>query len=83
MASADETKSLDPRSYTCGVCLEQIEDPRLLDCLHSFCRGCVDQLVLASSSTDERRVAGVRFVARCVEAFVRYRWKEQKVLSKT
>ena len=54
MASSDETKSLDPRSSTCGVCLEQIEDPRLLDCLHSFCRRCVDQLVLASSSTDER-----------------------------
>ena len=54
MASADETKSLDPRSSTCGVCREQIEDPRLLDCLHSFCRRCVDQLVLTSSSPDER-----------------------------
>ena len=50
MASAEETKSLDPRSGTCGVCLEKITDPRLLDCLHSFCRRCVDQLVLASST---------------------------------
>ena len=56
MASAegmDQLQTLDARSSTCGVCLGSINDPRLLDCLHSFCRGCIDRLALTSSSAEK------------------------------
>ncbi|KAA8491812.1 RING finger protein nhl-1 [Porphyridium purpureum] len=33
---------------TCGICLDQLSDPRFLPCLHSFCYECV--CALASSS---------------------------------
>ena len=55
MASADQTASLDSRSSKCGICLEEIKDPRLLSCLHSFCRKCINQLMLTSSSSQDDR----------------------------
>ena len=56
MASAegmDQPQTLDARSSTCVVCLGSINDPRLLDCLHSFCRGCINRLALTSSSAEK------------------------------
>ena len=26
---------------TCSVCLEQLKDPKVLPCLHSFCHKCI------------------------------------------
>ena len=31
---------------SCGVCLHDLTDARLLPCLHSFCRPCLDQLAV-------------------------------------
>ena len=67
MATADPpTAALDLEacSSKCVVCLDNIKDPRLLNCLHSFCRRCVDQLVLANSSVDGSTSGGQRSV-RC------------------
>ncbi|XP_064387342.1 E3 ubiquitin-protein ligase TRIM71-like [Halichondria panicea] len=30
-------------SATCGICLELYQDPRMLNCLHSFCKKCLEK----------------------------------------
>ncbi len=30
---------------SCAVCLNRFEDPRMLDCRHSFCRRCLEDVV--------------------------------------
>ena len=30
--------------FTCSVCLEQLKDPKVLPCLHSFCHDCIVKL---------------------------------------
>ena len=54
----NQTASLDSRSSKCGICLEQIKDPRLLNCLHSFCRNCINQLMLTRSSSSDDSAEG-------------------------
>ena len=69
MASADQPACLESRSSKCGICLEQIKDPRLLSCLHSFCQKCTNQLMLTSSSSPddsaERSDGAHRRTVRC------------------
>ena len=38
-------------SYTCPVCLDNLVDTRLLPCLHSVCKTCVDKMLV--TATDE------------------------------
>ena len=38
---------------TCPVCLEDYKDPRALQCLHTFCRGCLEGLAERVSPEDE------------------------------
>ena len=64
MATAEPTATQEACSSKCSVCLDNIKDPRLLECLHSFCRRCVDQLVLANSSVDGS-TSGARRSVRC------------------
>lgn len=40
----DKTRSSDP-SLKCGVCRQNYDRPKLLYCLHSFCKNCVESLV--------------------------------------
>lgn len=35
---------------TCAVCLNNLKDPKLLPCLHSFCKGCLEGLVRQTTS---------------------------------
>ena len=64
MATAEPTEVMESRfsERTCDMCLKRIKDPRLLNCLHSFCRGCVDMQVLTNFSVDETSHKGGRFV---------------------
>jgi hypothetical protein len=32
-----------PSDATCGICLETVIDPYVLDCEHTFCRGCIKE----------------------------------------
>ena len=34
---------------TCPVCLEDYKDPKVLECLHVYCTGCLEKLLLRSS----------------------------------
>ena len=36
----------------CPVCFEQFADPRILPCLHSFCRACLDDVLQANAGKD-------------------------------
>ena len=29
----------------CAICLDQYKEPKVLSCLHSYCRGCLEKLV--------------------------------------
>ncbi|XP_048590259.1 tripartite motif-containing protein 45 isoform X3 [Nematostella vectensis] len=40
-----ETKPKDVSDVTCSLCLEQYQDPRVLACLHTYCRHCLESLV--------------------------------------
>ena len=57
MATPGKPNSSESNSSTCKVCQEQFEDPRLLACLHSFCRKCLVELWYNSSecTSDGRR----------------------------
>ena len=35
---------------TCSVCLEQLQDPKVLPCLHSFCHKCIVNLAKKAKS---------------------------------
>ena len=30
---------------TCAVCMEQFKEPKVLPCLHTYCKGCLVKLV--------------------------------------
>ena len=37
---------------TCSVCLEQLKDPKVLPCLHSFCHGCIVNIAKKEKSNN-------------------------------
>ncbi|XP_032237780.1 tripartite motif-containing protein 45 isoform X2 [Nematostella vectensis] len=43
MAESEE-KVGDVKDVTCCLCLEQYQDPRVLACLHTYCRHCLESL---------------------------------------
>lgn len=40
----------------CGICTETLCHPRLLPCVHTFCLHCLQQLLRASSTTEQKLV---------------------------
>ncbi|XP_032225248.2 tripartite motif-containing protein 45 [Nematostella vectensis] len=40
-----ETTPINVSDVTCSLCLEQYQDPRVLACLHTYCRHCLESLV--------------------------------------
>ena len=54
MACADSSPLEMSDAGVCSICLQAISDPRLMPCLHSFCRACIDQVHLAVSAEDTR-----------------------------
>ena len=42
-------------SGTCPICLDDCNDPRLLACLHSACRGCIDRMAVTAGAGGEAR----------------------------
>ncbi|XP_058823512.1 E3 ubiquitin-protein ligase TRIM45 [Topomyia yanbarensis] len=39
-----------PSKYICGICKRLCNDPRVLDCLHNFCKRCLIELEASSHS---------------------------------
>ena len=33
-----------PEELTCDVCTELYNEPKLLECFHTFCNGCIDKI---------------------------------------
>ena len=56
MAGFEHSEALrgESRSSTCDVCGKPWQDPRLLHCLHSFCRMCIDVLAFVDTSKKVR-----------------------------
>ena len=42
-------------SATCPICLDDCNDPRLLPCLHSACRACIDRMAVTAGADGEAR----------------------------
>eukprot|EP00057_Strongylocentrotus_purpuratus_P026719 XP_011681193.1 PREDICTED: E3 ubiquitin-protein ligase TRIM33-like [Strongylocentrotus purpuratus] len=42
---ADALKNVIAQSLECPVCLETFTDPKLLHCLHTYCKTCLDNLL--------------------------------------
>ena len=38
---------------TCSMCLGVLEKPRTLNCLHSYCQGCLEKLDEPKPDTDD------------------------------
>lgn len=36
--------------FSCAVCLEQFKEPKVLQCLHAYCKGCLVKLVKKKGS---------------------------------
>jgi len=37
---------------TCSVCLEELKDPKVLPCCHTFCRGCLERILKKSGQKE-------------------------------
>ena len=35
---------------TCAVCMEQFKEPKVLPCLHTYCKACLEKLVKKQGS---------------------------------
>lgn len=44
MASSSFSGSRMEAAFVCPLCLERNEDPKILPCLHSFCKRCLDRI---------------------------------------
>ena len=53
------------KQLTCAVCIEQFKEPKVLPCLHTYCKGCLVKLV---------RKQGADHVITCPEC-----WQDAKV----
>ncbi|EDO27874.1 predicted protein, partial [Nematostella vectensis] len=65
---------------TCSLCLEQYQDPRVLACLHTYCRHCLESLV---EHSQERTVScpQCREKIFCITAHGRFlRTKQHKII---
>ncbi|XP_070537988.1 tripartite motif-containing protein 2-like [Ptychodera flava] len=43
--STVKTEDLDQHFLQCAFCLERLRQPKILNCLHTFCRDCLEQWV--------------------------------------
>ena len=50
MAKASSLADNLVKELECAVCLEQYKEPKVLPCLHSFCKTCLEGLLLNSTS---------------------------------
>ncbi|XP_071854361.1 uncharacterized protein [Apostichopus japonicus] len=48
MASTTPLKDLTENFFLCSVCLNQFKEPKLLPCLHRYCRDCLNTVIQAS-----------------------------------
>ncbi|XP_071853836.1 uncharacterized protein [Apostichopus japonicus] len=48
MASTTPLKDLAENFFLCSVCLNQFREPKLLPCLHRYCRDCLNTVIQAS-----------------------------------
>lgn len=50
--SRDELIQKIEEELTCAICLGKLDDPKVLPCLHTYCRKCVETLVGKSQQKD-------------------------------
>lgn len=58
----------DGHQERCPVCIACFSDPRVLPCFHSFCRACIEQLVVADSEEEGIKCPLCRSFAPCASA---------------
>ena len=45
MAKVSSSAEKFKKELECAICLEQYKEPKVLPCLHSFCKECVEGLL--------------------------------------
>ncbi|KAJ8032313.1 E3 ubiquitin-protein ligase TRIM56 [Holothuria leucospilota] len=45
MATSSRWKEIDDNFCLCSVCLEQLKEPKLLPCLHRYCKDCLISMI--------------------------------------
>ncbi|XP_072177325.1 E3 ubiquitin-protein ligase TRIM36-like [Diadema setosum] len=49
--------SVVSKEVECAICLERLDTPRILACLHSFCEKCLEKQFARSQKDDSRKVS--------------------------
>ena len=44
-ASASHQQPDTPDELECAICMEIYKQPKLLECMHTFCGGCIDKMM--------------------------------------
>ncbi|KAJ8032648.1 E3 ubiquitin-protein ligase TRIM56 [Holothuria leucospilota] len=45
MATSSQWKDIDDKFCLCCICLEQLKEPKLLPCLHRYCKDCLNSII--------------------------------------
>ena len=48
----------DKNRLTCGICLEQYKEPKILPCSHTFCLGCLEKTLKTKEESQAKALEG-------------------------
>ena len=68
-----EEKPSNVDEFSCVVCAEGYKKPTLLNCMHTFCAECINQLVVQHDGIKTVSCPNCRFVTKvCVNAMEKF-----------
>ena len=52
--NTDTIKVMQDGFLRCAICLDMVDEPKCLDCLHKFCAKCLDDYVKSKYKSDKK-----------------------------
>ena len=63
-------KMAEKEDLMCSVCLEEFEEPKVLPCCHTFCKGCLERVL-------EKSGQKTNLVCPQCRAYIQFQWVGQ------